>query len=96
MTYTRATETLFNEGSRQGKVCDLNISSYTTGGETIDAAGLGIDRDPKTVRATALGTTLRHFVWDRANKKLLAFDSAGAQVANATNLGACVRIEANY
>lgn len=96
MTFTREVEKLVSLGNVQGKSCDLNISAYTTGGETIDAAGLGIGHDPTMVEIVVLGTTLRHFAWDRANKKLKVFDLDGVEIVNGTNLGACVRLRATY
>lgn len=96
MTFTREVEKLVSLGNVQGKSCDLNISAYTTGGETIDAAGLGIGHDPTMVEIVVLGTTARHANWDRANKKILIFAADGTQVTNGTNLGAVVRVRATY
>ena len=65
-------------------------ASYVTGGESLPLlANFGIGRVYAIVGAVASnGTATLLLFWDRTNSKILWFDMAGAQVANATDLSA--------
>ena len=64
-------------------------ASYVTGGELLDASALGLGKVVVvmvTVARSAVG--LAYPAYDYATGRLLWYDQAGAQVANATNLAA--------
>src|SRR2546426_12835001 len=71
---------------------DVNISSYTTGGESLTAANLGISKIRSIVgkpvsRDTTKGLG-RELIWDQAGAKLFAYvTSTAAQVAGTTDIG---------
>lgn len=72
LTISNRVETVF--GNKRAITCDIAFdSSYPTGGESLTAADLGMSiidfciAEPKGGRA---------FVYDRANSKLLAYNSA--------------------
>lgn len=77
-------------GSKSGVRCRLDITSYSTGGETMAPALLGLESGsvPHVLGAIATEEDDVHFVHDRANNKLKAIvSSTGAEVAGAVDLG---------
>ena len=61
-----------------------NFGTYATGGEAVDFSNFIQTVDNVVIPPN--GTY--HFVYDRTNKKILAYTMAGVQVANATDLSA--------
>lgn len=72
MTFTLTSVDRFNMGSRNGAIIDIDVTSYTANGETIDASGLDLPGDPLYVSATPTEKNL-NARWDKTNKKLLLF-----------------------
>lgn len=58
---------------------------YLTGGVPVTPAEMGLNRIYMIVAAMSGG---RSFEWDAANAKLIAYDAAGTQTPNATDLHA--------
>lgn len=68
-------------------------SSYPTGGEAVTPADFGLDTiDFAICNITAVGGTVNvvEVCYDRANKKLMAFDESPAEVANGASLATLV------
>lgn len=70
---------------------ELNITSYTTGGEVFTAASLGLSKLRAAAKPVSLDTTKglgRELIWDEPGGKLFGYvTSTGAQIANATDIG---------
>lgn len=78
-------------GNAEAVIADLDVTSYSTGGEAIAAAdlGLGTTVDFVSVIGTEAGTDSDHIgYWDETNSKMEFFvGTTGAEVAAAVNLG---------
>ena len=88
------------DGTRKLTITDVALdSSYPTGGESITASDLGLNKveSAQAYLKSAATTTVNiaNVYYDPDNAKLLVYDETPAQVANAADLaGAVVRIEA--
>jgi len=64
-------------------------SSYTTGGEAVTAASLGMTTINSMILGPAGGYT---FKWDSTNGKIMAYSTAATEVTATTNLSAITDI----
>lgn len=92
MTFTTLERRPVNLGSRNGVIMRIDITSYSTGGEALTPAALGLESASVLTLFAQPSEPAQNSdqvgYWDRANDKLLIdVASTGAEVASATDLG---------
>src|SRR5262245_24982053 len=77
-------------GSNFLRTFDITFdSSYATGGEAIVPGDVGFVTSIDVFDSETIpGTTVRSVAYDRTNGKLLAYNPAGTEITNTTNLSA--------
>jgi hypothetical protein len=100
-TITKVTGADHVEGNKRVKVRDVQLTSganYTTGGESLTPAMVGLHGKIDTVQghlavATSGGATCRAVSYDLTNQKLQVFTTASAEAAsNSDQSGFVVRL----
>ncbi|MCK5609018.1 hypothetical protein KAR91_44500 [Candidatus Pacearchaeota archaeon] len=79
------------QGDKRITIADIDITSYTTDGELVTPANLGLSRiDSLEIQSTENGYM---YVHDRTNSKIKVMTAAATQAANTTDTGT-VRVKA--
>lgn len=79
------------QGNKLVTVADIDITSYTTDGESVTAANLGLSRiDHMSIQSTENGYI---YVHDRTNDKIKVMTAAATQASSTTDTGT-VRVKA--
>ncbi len=77
-------------GNMAVRLVKMDVTSYTTGGETLSPASLGLTAIDAVFGMHSLGGTLASAVvpaWDKTNGKLQFLSALNAQVAAASDVG---------
>ena len=73
------------QGNKKITTADIDITSYTTDGESVTPTNLGLSRiDSLEIQSTENGYM---FVHDRTNNKIKALTAAATQAASTTDVG---------
>jgi hypothetical protein len=76
------------------RLVELDITSYTTDGESVAADVLGFSKIDALIPASSEKGYM--FRWDRANGKILAYTDATTQATSTTDCGTVVAVVFGY
>lgn len=81
-------------GDLRARIWEMDITSYTTDGESITPTELGLSGIYAILVQSSENGYM--FAWDRTNEKLIVLTAAATQAGSTTDVGTCIVLAIGY